>query len=308
MQLIQRAYAGEADKQAMAALVRAYPAGNFHIADLPYRLSSWALDDPQNVGLWVDSNGRLRAWAVMQTPWWTIDFAFHPDAGPDIHRQILSWADQRAHQLSSSPGAPSAWFVNVFPGQKERIQALEAAGFASQADVGEDAWSKVWMGLSREPVKVYSPPAGFVVRPLAGAGEVEAYVELHRAVFESKNMTVEWRLRTLTHPDYVPELDMVVAAPDGRLAAFCIGWLNRRPASRPSGQIEPLGCYKDFRKYALGRVALTACLAQMQACGARTIHVETDNYRNTAFALYRSVGFHVVRNVRVFRKDYETSL
>jgi len=309
MAIRQRPYAGETDKYAMAALVRAHPAGNLHITDLPYRLSSWALDDPQNVALWVDANGRPQAWAVMQTPWWTIDYACHPQAGPDLYCQVLDWADQRARQLAGTPYACPAWFINVFAGQKDLFHDLEAAGFACQADVGENSWSKVWMVLGTlrgsRPVKVYQPPPGFVVRPLAGEGEVEAYVELHRAVFESKNMTVEWRLRTLGHPDYVADLDLVVEAPDGRLAAFCIGWFNPHPASRPGGQIEPLGCHKDFRKYALGRVALSECLRRLQACGAQTIHVETDNYRNTAFALYRSVGFRVSRNVLVFRKDYD---
>jgi len=309
MQIIQRPYSGEADKHIMAALVHAHPAGrcgSVHMADLPYRLSSWAFDDPQNVAQWVTADGRLRAWAVMQTPFWTIDYACHPEVGPDLHRQVLNWADQRAHQLTGAPDARPAWYINVFPGQKKRIHDLEAAGFVCQSDVGKDSWSKVWMILHSQPAKVYGAPAGFVVRPLAGPGEVEAYVELHRSVFETKNMTVEWRLRTLSHPDYVPDLDLVVAAPDGRLAAFCIGWLNRRPASKPSGQIEPLGCHKDFRKYALGRVALSECLRRLQACGMQKIHVETDNYRNTAIALYRSVGFRVIRNILVFRKDYET--
>jgi ribosomal protein S18 acetylase RimI-like enzyme len=306
--MIQRPYSGEADKHAMAALVQTYPTGrcgSVHVADLPYRFRSWAFDDPQNVALWVTAEGRLQAWAVMQLPFWTVDYALHPQVGPDLHRQILAWADQRSRQLTGMLGTPSAWYINVFPGQKERIHDLEAAGFVCQADVGEDSWSKVWLVLGKQPVKVYYPPVGFVVRPLAGASEVEAYVELHRSVFETKNMTIEWRLRILSHPDYMPELDLVVAAPDGRMAAFCIGWLNKRLPSRPTGQIEPLGCHKDFRKYALGRVALSECLRRLQACGAQKIHVETDNYRNTAFALYRSVGFRVIRNVLVFRKDYK---
>jgi ribosomal protein S18 acetylase RimI-like enzyme len=32
--------------------------------------------------------------------------------------------------------------------------------------------------------------------------------------------------------------------------------------------------------------------------------VETDNYRDAAFALYEAVGFRVQHNVLVFRKDY----
>ncbi len=32
--------------------------------------------------------------------------------------------------------------------------------------------------------------------------------------------------------------------------------------------------------------------------------VETDNYRDAAFALYTGVGFQVVEDVLVFRKEY----
>jgi ribosomal protein S18 acetylase RimI-like enzyme len=96
----------------------------------------------------------------------------------------------------------------------------------------------------------------------------------------------------------------VVAAPDGRLAAFCIGWFQNNVASEPSGCIEPLGCHQDFRRYALGRIALAEALRRLQACGAQQIAVETDNYRSTAFDLYQSLGFRVVQDVLVYRKDY----
>ncbi|MBN2549017.1 MAG: hypothetical protein JXB15_07665 [Anaerolineales bacterium] len=47
------------DKQAMIDLVYAHPACSVHVADLPYRLSSWALDDPQNARLWFGSTVEL---------------------------------------------------------------------------------------------------------------------------------------------------------------------------------------------------------------------------------------------------------
>lgn len=46
----------------MSALGRAFPAEHTHVADLPYRLSSWAFDYPENVGLWVDAEGKLAGW------------------------------------------------------------------------------------------------------------------------------------------------------------------------------------------------------------------------------------------------------
>jgi ribosomal protein S18 acetylase RimI-like enzyme len=303
MKFDQRTYTGDSDQQAMLALARAFPTDNLHVIDLPYRLSSWALDDPDNVGLWFDEHGGLAGWSVLQVPFWTMDIVCHPAFEVELYPEILAWAGCRAQAVIDTPSGHPAWFVMAFAGQTSRSRALESAGFACQADVGENSWSKVLMRRSTpEPVKLYEPRAGFTVRPLAGMDEVAAYVELHQSVFESKNMTVDWRARTLRQPAYRPDLDLVVASDDGQLAAFCICWLD---GESMLGHVEPLGCHKDFRPFALGRVALSHGLQRLQSLGAREIFVETDNYRDTAFRLYESFGFEVIQDVLVYRKDYQ---
>jgi hypothetical protein len=303
MDFSQRCYSGEADQALMAVLARKCMEEHLHVFDLPYRLSSWALDTSQNTCLWFDDKDRLVAWAVLQTPFWTIDIVCHPSIEQQLYHQILSWADSCAQAaLHSSNGRP-AWFVMVFAGQKQRIHDLEQAGFKCQADVGEDSWSKVLMLRSNDqPVRLYKAPAGFTVRSLSGEQEIEGYVALHQAVFESKNMTIGWRRRTLQHAGYRPELDILVEAPNEQLAAFCICWYDEQACL---GQVEPLGCGRDYRQYALGRVALSEGLSRLQRLGAKHIYVETDNYRNTAFRLYQSFDFKVIQDVLVYRKDYE---
>jgi ribosomal protein S18 acetylase RimI-like enzyme len=306
MQTIQRQFSGQADIEAMAALARAFPGDHLHVIDLPYRFSSGALDDAADVGLWAAPEGQLLAWAVLQAPFWAIDYAYHPDVEADLRRQLWAWADSRARALVGRPGGRPAWFVNVFSDQTQLIRALEEAGFASQADVGDDSWSKVWMDRSAQiPVAQHPLPAGFTIRPLAGEAEVEAYVELHCAVFETKNMTVEWCTRTLHRPEYVPDLDLMAVGPDGRLAAFCIGWLDTRSAGGPRGQIEPMGVRADQRNLGLGHAILSETLRRLILHGAGQLFVETDDYRDAAFALYESVGFRVQREVLVYRKDYD---
>ena len=305
MKIGQREFSGETDKQAMIALAHVFPTDNLHVVDLPYRLSSWALDYPDNIGLWVNAEGQLLAWAVMQTPFWTIDYAYHPDADTNLHRQLLAWVDHRARQALDTPSGRPSWFVMVFASQTDRIRDLEEVGFASQANAGEDSWSKVLMQRSAQiPVADYALPAGFIIRPLAGENEVEAYVQLHRTVFESKNMTAEWRTRTLRRPEYLSDLDLVAVAPDGRLAAFCVCWLNNNSEEKPSGQIEPLGVHEDFHKLGLGRAILSEGLRRLYLCGADRIYVETDKYRNAALELYEAVGFRLIQDVLVYRKDY----
>jgi mycothiol synthase len=307
MKFDQRAFSGQDDLRAMETLARKCSASHLHTLDLPYRFSSWALDDPENIRLWTDENGHLIAWGVLQVPFDALDFVSLPEMESELLPQVLAWADKRsiAHPDMIPLGTPDdkpCWFANVFANQTIQLRILEAGGFSSQSDVDKCSWSKVFMVRPGNlPVKDYRIPKGFVVHPLKG--EVEAYVNLHQATFGSKNMTTDWRRRITQHPDYIPELDLVIEAPDRRLAAFCVCWLDTH-GLEPVGQIEPLGCHADFRNYALGRVVLAEGLRRLQAHGAQKVYVETDNWRNTAFRLYESMGFQVERDVLEYRKDY----
>jgi ribosomal protein S18 acetylase RimI-like enzyme len=303
--IYQRKYQGDADLNRMIDLANATQAENIHFIDLPYRLSSWALDEPQNIGLWVDGRGQLVAWVVMQSPFWMIDYVIRPDSLRSGFRPILAWVEGRARSLLNTSYGHSCWYMNVLPRQTERMQALEQVGFIPQADLPNEAWSSVWMELDRtKPIPTQRLPEDFTIRPMAGSGEVSAYVELHQAVFETKNMTVDWRNRTLLQPTYRPALDLVVVAPDRKLVAFCIGWLGRDLEGRTIGQIEPLGCQAEYRKFGLGRQVLCETLRRLYQHGAENIYVETDDFRSAAFHLYQGIGFEVVHQVLVYRKDF----
>lgn len=305
MRVEQRVCRGKADIEAMIALARLSPKENLHVADLPYRLSSWALDFPDNTRVWIDAECRLLAWAVLQTPFWTIDYALHPEADGRLHGEILTWADRRARQIVAAPKGHSCWFVNVLAGLTDRTRYLEAAGFVCQAHVEKNPWSKV---LLCRPAQKAIPnsvlPSSIFIRPLAGENEVEAYTELHRTVFQSKNMTAEWRTRILHCPEYLPELDLVAVAAGGSLIAFCICWLGKDSQEEVVGQIEPLGVHPAFHQLGLGRAILSEALRRMRHFGVNRIYLQTDTYRNAALQLYKAMGFCFYQDVLVYRKDY----
>lgn len=292
----QRTYQNETDKQLMLNLVYLSPESNLHVTDLPYRFSSWSFDHPENTQLWFDDKNELIAWAVLQTPFWAIDYAIHPERGDDLHQEVLTWADHQAKKIVKDETGHPCWFVSVFLNQKNQIRNLEKAGFASQTNVAEDPWSKVFMQWNGFP-KDFLLPNGYVIRPLAD-DKVQHYVNLHQSVFQSKNMTFEWRKRTLQVHN--PETDLIAIASDGSFAAFCIGWLNQN-----MGQIEPMGVHENHRKQGLAQALLAETIKRLQKQGAHKIFVETDNFRDAALQLYESVGFQVIKNVEVYRKDYE---
>lgn len=51
MIITQRPFLDDQDKQLMIDLACQFQADHLHVVDLPYRLSSWGLDDKENVRL-----------------------------------------------------------------------------------------------------------------------------------------------------------------------------------------------------------------------------------------------------------------
>jgi ribosomal protein S18 acetylase RimI-like enzyme len=303
-----RPYAGAADQAAMLALAQATRADNVHVADLPYRLAAWAFDYPDNVGLWEDGAGVLIAWAVLNSPFWTLDYAY-TEAARDLGLgpAILTWAVRRATALAGQPNGRPLWLVSVRADQADRRGDLERTGFVDQAGAAENAMSQVLLvrpagGLATIPAL----PTGFTMRPLAGPAETAACATLHRAAFDSPNMTDGWRARLLATPGYRPDLDLVVAAPDGQLAAYCLGWLDPTDPAGPLGQIEPLAGHPAFAGLGLGRAVLAETLRRLYALGATRVLVETDSYREAAQNVYAQFGFTLQHEIRVYRRDFPT--
>jgi mycothiol synthase len=284
------------------------PSGHVHVVDLPYRLSSWGWSPAQTMS-WSTADGELHAWACLQTPFWSLDFAVHPDAPPALTGEVLAWADARADAVSSTAYGRPMWFAFAFSDQHGVIAALEAAGFEVQTDAA-DAWSMVLMRHApHSPGPQPDLPQGFTVRSLRGQVDLGAYVDLHRSVFNSDSMTEDWRAAVLRQPGYDADLDLVITDADDALVAFCVGWLGPTGwGHRPSGQIEPLGVAERCRGHGLGTVLAGECVRRLYAKGARDVYVETDSHRDAALAMYEGVGFRVERSIVVFRKSYPAAV
>jgi len=295
-----RSYRGEQDRQAMVELVCAFPEHTIHVIDLPYRLYSRALEDVGNVGLWEDDEGRLQAFVVRQPAFLVLDTAYTSAAKEDgIETLVLEWAIQHFSQLARERGHSFYDYIEVRENQVDKIAFLRQHGFMLAS------WHVVHMqrslaGAIPEPQLL----PGFTIRPLAGEKEVKAYVDLHQTVFDSTNMTAAWCRRLLQSPQYNPELNLVVVAPDGSLAAFCTCWLNQTQGARrgKEAQIEPLGTHPHFRQLGLARAIQMECFRRLKALGVDTIYVETHSFSRPALELYKAVGFRIVHKILNYQK------
>jgi ribosomal protein S18 acetylase RimI-like enzyme len=297
-----------ADATEALALADRSPLRIPHLADWPYRFASWALDDPQNTQVWRDASGRLLGWAVLQTPFWALDVVVHPAAPADRYATMLTWATTRATTLAAQGAGRPLWFVSIDAACHAERAHLERHGFVDVSDAAVDPWSKRLMVINpdREPVAP-ELPAGFQVRSLNVHTEIDAYVDLHREVFQSASMTVDWRRRATHMADYHNDLDLVLIAPNGTVCGFCIAWVRRREAGEVVGQIEPLGIQQPYRGRQLSRVLIAEAVRRSRALGAGRVFVETDQPNPAALAAYHAMGFRIAHTVRVYRYQVPSS-
>ena len=273
------------DVRRMQALAVAFPKHTVHVTDLPYRLASPALhDDPaRDTALWVDGED-LVAWGVWQSPWGKLDYAIEPAASAGLAPDVLRWGEARAQALAQERNVPGVCAVSARDDDRDRVALLERAGYR-RAD-----WTTVRQERAlTEALPTPELPEGFRARPLHGESEVEAYVAAHRAAFGSVRMTAGWRRRVLTMPEYRPDLDLVVEAPDGRVAAFTILWLAPYLGGRVEAQFEPVGTHPDFQRQGLARALLLHAMHRARDAGATHAVVEADGPRTPARTLYESL-------------------
>jgi mycothiol synthase len=283
------------------------PGLGLHEVDLPYRLCSPAAQDPANARLWQDDSGRVLGYGLINLPFASIDHAFLPEDGRQgefggayfsgaYFGAMMAWANLRLAELAAQRGSEMGFLVGLRE-DDPRAGLLENYGFV------DDQWSMRHM-LIEPAASLARPlcPEGIILRPLTGPDEAQIYVDTHRAAFGSTNMTLDWKLRVMQHPRYRPDLDLGAFTLDGRMAAFCVGWLAE-VGGQVQGQIEPLGVLPEFQKMGIGRAILLETLQRMRSRGAQQLWIEAESYNEGSQHLYEGVGFaDAYRAPRYFRQ------
>lgn len=293
------------DFDRMGDLALSAPDNALHVVDLPWRLSSPSARMPERTRLWEDASGELLAWAVLQFPaWHCLDYLVRPDVRQtDLEAEILTWACDWLETEAAGHDGHLPFYVSAREGDTARVAAIERAGFSRQE------WGYVHLVRDLDqPIPKPAPPPGFVIRSLAGEDEVDAYVDAHRAAFESANMTTGWRRETLRDPRYVSDLDLVAIAPDGALVGFCVCWITPSIAGQRVAQVEPLGILPAYQRQGLGRALLVEGLRRAKAHGAGQMDVNAESYNAVSRGAYEAVGFRSAYDAPFFLRSFGTNM
>ena len=292
MSIESRFYEGDADRKAIIQLItRARPTER--LAEYPGLIDLQELFSLPKVRrrtrLWFDLAGRLVGYAFVDELS-NLYFEADPLMGSAFEESLLDWAATEALQaaqerLQSDPPGISCRSDNL-----QRVALLERRGFHRQPGA---------LHLVRpldQPIPGPVLPPGFTIRPSRGAAEAEAWVALHRLAHGTQYMTVERRLSIIGVDDYDPALDLVAVAPDGRLAAYCVGTISHSEnalTGRKDGYTDPLATHPEFQRRGLCLALLYATMRLLQERGVETARLSTSRENQAMQRAAAAAGFEL---------------
>ncbi|HEY0738473.1 MAG TPA: N-acetyltransferase [Herpetosiphonaceae bacterium] len=295
MQITSRPYRDERDLQALLAFATesgriAPDSGDFHVGDVLWGMFQNVVFDPQQgVQLWEDEDGKLLSYIWVSPPgvvFWNIHPRLRYNGG--IEESMLEWSEQHGSVTlkdGDNAGKRQVW-IRTVDSDQQAPAFFEARGYERD----EDTMFRMQRSLD-DPIPDLPLPEGFTVRHVGGEDEWNERVETHREVWNPSKVTLEAYRRLRQAPGYVPELDIVLVAPDGQFASYCICWLD--PVNH-TGEFEPVGTRPAFQGKGLGKIVMAEGLRRLKAHGARTAIVYAESKNPAAQKLYLSSGFQIV--------------
>ena len=120
-------------------------------------------------------------------------------------------------------------------------------------------------------------------------------------------MTVDYRRSIMNAPDYLPDLDLVAVAPDGRLAAFCVCQVfpddSPRAGGTREGWTDPIGTAPDFQRMGLAKALMLTGMRLLKERGIDTVLMGTSSTNTAMQHTARSLGFQTVSNTLWYSKQ-----
>lgn len=289
-----RWYQGSADLDRIKALLVAGRAmfrfgGYRHLGDIDWALwyGHYDADRTKTILLWEDDGGELIGYAMLMHRFFEFEVAPHLRGSPLEEAIVDDCEAQIAATMDVSPAdAGILSGTDAFTSDAARVAMLERRGY-----VPSIGYSMLARSL-RETIDEPRAPDGYVVRHVNGPADAEQRAAAHFHAFSpGSKMTADAYRKFMTAPGYRTNLDSVVVAPDGRIAAYSMAWIDE---VNRVGEFEPVGTQPDFQRMGLGKAAMSRGLRALRDYGMDDAIVSTNESNIGAMRLYEAVGFRRV--------------
>lgn len=275
MPLTHRPYRDDADLTLLLHWLSAHAPDTFmHPGDLVWWLRQNTLVDPaQALDLFFDGD-TLQGFAYSDSSWAVLQGL------PQLPAEVWD-------AIVAQVAAKNADKLTVQPHEQDTAQvaALTRAGLRPS----DNRMVRLVRRTEPADLKAVDLPAGFRFADM-DSGEISAEdrVQIHRDVWHPSKVTLEAYRRLQAAPLYRADLDVMVVAPTGELAAYALGWFD--PGSG-TGLMEPVGTRASFRRQGLGRCLIREMTRRLTALGAAKVTIGSYEKNVAATALYQSAGY-----------------
>ena len=271
--------------------------GFLHPGDIPHRIfNGLRRENPADlVHIWEEDDGVI-AWALLDPRGAGFDLQVASSTDSDLERDFLVWSEETLIELMRTAGSASRYIeTDAFADDSARCGLLRSMGWVAIDDEV--------LVLTRRRIDKVSPPElpeGYSLRTVSGVEEAAAVAELHAAGFGS-SWTPELYRRVMESPGYSPDRELLVEAPDGTLAAFCVIWPDE---INQTGYFEPVAVHPAHRRLGLGRALMRAGMQAMQDWGMEHAEVMFEEGNPGSGKLYLGEGFEPIWELSLFRKPF----
>jgi len=262
-------------------------------------LANWREDPPQqesvdralalmaaHTGLWETSAGEIAGVVSIEHPdpthpaFGEFFIQRHPDH-LDLFPEMLDYAEQ--HLVRPENGQ---LFIYADPEDHDLVDLLKPRGFRANP---ERAANESQFDLLTQPLPpAPSLPEGFEIQSMADENDLAKRCEIFGRGFNHPD-PLEWpsilsyaSLQQM--PDYHPEQDIIITAPDGSFVAFSLIWFD--PPNKLAS-LEPVGTHPDYRRKGLAREAIYEGMRRVRQRGAEKVIVGSDQL------FYQAIGFEI---------------
>jgi mycothiol synthase len=295
MKITMRPYQDEEDFWRIRAFLRQVLILNdlreksWHVARLDYW--RWhVIDNCHDCGpvesvtfLWETQDGQIAA-VLNPEPMGDAFLQLHPAlCTPSLQQEMLAVAEQ--HLAKGEPDGRRSLRVYANADDPVFQEFLARQGYTKTSDT-----EYMHRRMLSDPLPKAPLPEGFTVRSLGDVDELPARSWLSWKGFHADEPDEnyegwQWYLNVQRCPLYRRDLDLVVAAPNGELAAYCTIWYD--DVTR-SAYYEPVATHPHYHRRGLGKAVMSEGLRRLQRMGALAAFVS--GYSTAANALYTSIA------------------
>lgn len=221
----------------------------------------WRKDDNELIGFFISENGKEY-----------FELQIHPEYR-FLEEEMLKWTIENWAQ------GKNQIITIFFKYDTARIRLFEKYDFECQGVVGFD-----YRYDTNQYTKCVDMASNFRIEAFSESYDYENRIETERLTFSRDSLNREWFETKALAPGYSSDWDLAIVAPDGKVVAFCLAWLDKK---NKVAEIDPVGTHPDYRKRGFAKALLTDCFVRLNKNGIIKAHIQ--GFSESAKKLYESL-------------------